>query len=598
MNHKKFLETAGYPIEVVEKLRLNFVGARRKREGMWKVIDAYDTGDFWETVRKQMPKHQIIPDTNHINFIKENIINSIYAAPYIADVLPLDPADMEEARNINKFVEYIYNLNEVGVKQLKISNNTVLHNVGFLQCGWDNNTTYSQLGDNISGGTSFTPRDILSVILDPNYSDLQEGRAVFINSEESLENLLAEYSDCEELVSAYPITQQDYSVAVSTASAGDSGRGYVAETKDPTGMLPVWIAFKKVPLKDGGYRIDQIIYTQGNIILDYKKGIRPNYFPIIPLYLTSPEKDGYGIGVCQRVLKNALSLNILNSIAITHTYAAQRTPWVFDSNSGLSLKRVQTDINNPDVIFPIQQGDPTKVLYRLEYPKLPDNLEFIKSTLEADIEKVSGVDAKYTGRDTASINTTGGMERLQQRVSMTDNTRITLIEHFAKELTKMIIDFHVENGGKYSFVPTNTDSQKERDALSVDFSKYRGNKHKFLYSINASPLMPKSRARLAEAANIIMQVQMQYAQGGQQVQLLSPEEWLYFQDLPQKDMILDRMKLERLRNDEEEIASELTSFSAMTEEGMRPEAAVGQLAQERKLRRDPAVMKNILNNQK
>ncbi len=598
MKKEDFLKQAGYPIEVVEKLRLNFVSARRKREGMWRVIDAYDTGDFWETVRKQMPKHQIIPDTNHINFIKENIINSIYAAPYIADVLPLDPADMEEARNINKFVEYIYNLNEVGVKQLKISNNTVLHNVGFLQCGWDANTKYSQLGENNSGGTSFTPRDILSVILDPNYSDLQEGRAVFINSEESLENLLAEYSDCEELVNAYPITQQDYSVAVSTASAGDSGRGYVAETKDPTGMLPVWIAFKKVPLKNGGYRIDQIIYTQGNIILDFKQGIRPNYFPIIPLYLTPPEKDGYGIGVCQRVLKNALSLNILNSIAITHTYAAQRTPWVFDSNSGLSLRRVQTDINNPDVIFPIQQGDPTKVLYRLEYPKLPDNLEFIKTTLEADIEKVSGVDAKYTGRDTASINTTGGMERLQQRVSMTDNTRITLIEHFAKELTKMIIDFHVENGGKYSFVPTNTDSQKEIDALSVDFSKYRGGKHKFLYSINASPLMPKSRARLAEAANIIMQVQMQYAQGGQQVQLLSPEEWLYFQDLPQKDMILDRMKLERLRNDEEEIASELTSFSAMTEEGMRPEVAVQQLAQERKLRRDPAVMKNILNNQK
>ena len=93
-----------------------------------------------------------------------------------------------------------------------------------------------------------------------------------------------------------------------------------------------------------------------------------------------------------------------------------------------------------------------------------------------------------------------------------------------------------------------------------------------------------------------MQFQMQYQQGGQQVQLMTPEEWLFFQDFPQKDMILDRMKLERIRNDKEEIAAELTSFASMTEQNMRPEAAVEQLAAERAERRKPNVMKNMLNN--
>ena len=598
MNNAEFKVKSGYEISDLDKLFQNFRTSRRPLEGYWRVLDSYDSGEFWETMRKELPKHQIIPDTNHIYHIKENIVNSVYAAPYIADVLPIDPDNKEESRSINKFIEYLYNIRDLGLKQLKISSRTALLNVGFLQTGWDSQGEYEK--GNGKGVQTFVPRDPMSVYLDPNYPEFQEGRAVFISTEESIDNLLSTYPEAaEELKKTLGINDKSPDVSIVTVGGSNEevGKNYSAKTvtRDSTGMVPVWIAFKKV-YSDKGHRIDQIIYTSTDLILDYKKGIRPNYFPLIALYLTAPEKDPYGTGICQRVLKNVLSLNILNSIAITHTYAAQRTPWVFDTNSGLSLRRVLQDLNRPDVVFPINSGDPTKTLYRLEYPALPDNLQFIKETLERDIEKISGIDDKYTGRDTASVTTTGGMERLQQRVSMSDNTRISLIEDYAKKLTQMIIDFHIEHGSSYNFIGTNSEDKKEQEMMSVDFTKYKSKKMGFLYSINAGPLMPKTRARLAEAANIIMQTQMQYAQSGQQVQLLSPEEWMFFQDFPQKDMILDRMMLERYRNDKEEIAAELTSFSAMTEEGMRPEAAVEQLAEERKLRRQPSVQKNLLQN--
>jgi hypothetical protein len=360
------------------------------------------------------------------------------------------------------------------------------------------------------------------------------------------------------------------------------------------GMYPVYIAFKKV-VSENTLRFDQIIYTTGNVVLDYTQGIKPEYFPIVALYGLPPSSDPWGVSICQRVLKNVLSLNILDSIAVTHTYASQRTPFVFDTNSGISIARLQKDINNPDAIFPVSQGLARDALYRLEYPKLPDNLQYIRDGLENSIEKISGIDVKYTGRDTASVTTTGGMERLQQRVSMSDNTRISMIEKYAKDLTRMSLDFYILHADKVDVKLSNSRDKDEQDALTIDFNQYRIKKKEFLYSINASPLMPKNRARLAEAANIIMQVQLQYAQQG--VQLLTPEEWLFFQDFAQKDMILDRMKYDRMRNDEEEIASELTSFGAMTEEGMRPEMAVKQLAEERKLRRNPGIQRKITENQ-
>jgi len=348
----------------------------------------------------------------------------------------------------------------------------------------------------------------------------------------------------------------------------------------------------------GNLRIDQIIYTMSHIVLESQKNIKPSYFPIVALYSTPPEKDGYGIGVVQRIMKNALTLNILDSINVTHVYASQRTPTVMSLQSGLNPERVAREINDPDRVFPVAEGDVTKVLQKLNYPELPKNLEFIKSSIEESIEKITGIDVKYTGRDTASVTTTGGMERLQTRVSMTDNTRINLIEKYAKDLTRTILDFYIHFGGKRSFATNPTYENSEREALEIDFNKFKGQnqeRHQFSYHIDASPLLPKSRARLAESANQIMQVQMQY-QG--QIELLTPEEWLFYQDFPQKDMILDRMKLDRLKDDYEDITSEIASFGAMADEGMRPEEAVKQLAEERKARREPAVMKKSLEKQK
>ena len=599
MKAEEFVEKFGYEVAEVDQLLKLFKTQRSRKERVWRMLDAYDSGEFWDTIRSRLPKHQIIPDTNHVFYVKDNIVNSTYAAPYIADVLPTDPGDQEESRVINKFLEYEYNRHNLGEKQLKIGTRAALLNCGFLQLGWNADTSF-KVGDQTNKGEiEVTPRDPMSVLLDPNYDNFQDGRALFILSEDSYESIVSKYPDArEEIDEMVRRNKEDDIAVVNPVNQLDLGKGYFNKDVHPTaeGMLPVFIAFRKVPKENGGERIDQIIYTTNHIVLLAKKDIKPSYFPVVALYSTPPEKDGYGIGVVQRILKNAMTLNILDSISVTHVYASQRTPTVLDTRTGLNPARVANEINNPDRVFAISDGDVTRALQKLEYPPLPANLEYIKRSLEEAIEKITGIDQKYIGRDTASVTTTGGMERLQSRVSMTDNTRVNLIEKYAKDLTRMLMDFYIHFGGTRYFATNPEYMEEQKEALEIDFTKYKGKydgKHQFTYHIEASPLLPKNRARLAESANLIMQVQMQY-QG--QVELLTPEEWLFYQDFPQKDMILDRMKLDRLKDDYEEISSEIASFGAMTEEGMRPEAAVDQLAQERKTKREPGVMRKQLQN--
>lgn len=606
MTSEELKAKLGYSIESVTKLRQTFKSRRKSKENVWKTIDAYDSGEFWDTLRKKLPKHYVIPDTNMVFYVGDNIVGSTYSAAFMADVLPVDPGDQDESRQINKFLEYIYNKKDMAYKQLKMGIRTSRLNVGWLQISWNKNITVKQGDVTMKGDIQYTVRDTMAVLTDPNFPEFQEGRALFILTEDSYESICASYPDAKKDIDDYFVRKQaesngDQVQVINMESQSDVGKGYLNPTISPTpeGMLPVYVVYKRVAKEGGGSRIDQIIYVNDEIILNVVKGMKPNYFPLVPLYGLPPIKDSYGTGVIQRILKNALSLNVLDTIAVSHVYAAQRTPMVMDLRSGIHPGRLKRDMNNPDRIF-ISTGEVPvdKAIYRLEYPDLPQNLQYIRDGLERAIEKVTSVDEKYTGRDTASVTTTGGMERLQSRVSMTDNIRIAMIEKYAKDWTKVTLDFFILFGKTRTFATNASYEEQIQQVLELDFSKYEQYAgeldNKFPMSINATPLLPKNRARLADAANTIMQVQMQY-QG--QIQLLTPEEWLFYQDFPQKDMILDRMKIDRLRNDKEDITAELQNFAGMTEQGVRPEAAVDIMAQERAAKREPAVMREQLKKQ-
>jgi hypothetical protein len=89
-----------------------------------------------------------------------------------------------------------------------------------------------------------------------------------------------------------------------------------------------------------------------------------------------------------------------------------------------------------------------------------------------------------------------------------------------------------------------------------------------------------------------MEKQMQY---NFNPQLISPEEWVASQDFPQKYKILQRLRQERMRDDMEDIESELINYSGLVQKGVRPDAAVKMLASERQAKRDNPSLGNTGN---
>lgn len=202
---------------------------------------------------------------------------------------------------------------------------------------------------------------------------------------------------------------------------------------------------------------------------------------------------------------------------------------------------------------------------------------------------MTGVDARYTGRDTGSVQTTGGMDLQQQRVmSMTDNLRIVGLENFVEDTTELFIDMYIEYGGTYDQVKrSKATGAAQEDAGEIDFKAIEGNK--FDYTMNAAPYLPKNSIRLSDAADQLMMMQGQYQFDPP---IITQDEWLMWKDFPQKELILQRIRGAMQRLDKEELTADLLSFAGMVDKGMEPEDAIDTLVQEKELKRDNPDLSN------
>ena len=166
---------------------------------------------------------------------------------------------------------------------------------------------------------------------------------------------------------------------------------------------------------------------------------------------------------------------------------------------------------------------------------------------------------------------------------MSDNGRIANLQAWVKSVTELIMLFYLENGGSKRSFPVINQSNEVQQIKDIDFEQMKSDDVRFDFVCNITPNLPTNLVRLGEIANQLMEKQMQY---NSQPPLITIEEWLMYQDFPQKYQILKRMKDDRMRNDVEELQSDIINYAGLVQQGVRPESAVNMLAQERQLKRE------------
>ena len=535
-----------------------------------QLLDGADRGKLWDTIRAKFPSYQLTPDSNWVNYIKENLVASIYSTGRYACLTPKSADDVKWVTEFNSALESIWDSIRADYYQFLAGERAALLNIGITMVGWKKTIIGGTKNHFYKGDVTFKNIDPMKFRRDP-YADVFDnseycyyfdeyalpiikGKEIYKERLEEIEKALGTLKNINAL--EHPVKP-------------NTERG---DTSDPNSNYHKLTYYYTKYIKNGEERIAEVHLLDDQYIIYCVEDLKPRMYPFAILYCNDPAGDIVGSSEPAKQFQSNLAYNLLNSIYATHAYKAQRPPRFVNQASGINLRQFAKYGNDADKTF-VVNGDASTAVHYAQFPALPPELLTVKQDLKADIQEVSGIDMMYAGKKTGSIQTTGGMDAMLDATSQRDNQKILQYEMYTKRLTELVVNNLVHFGDKREYTVTDPITQQTQTVM-MDFPEVDDD-IRFRYELDIQPYLPRNKARLAAVANMLLEKQAQYKPDPE---IITVEEWLLMQDIPFKDMIFKRMGIQRNTHITEQVAKTLEMFSTLVEGGMDVNEAVENVA--------------------
>lgn len=553
--------------QLVENFRVakaEYAEAQRRAQK----LDATDRGKLWKAVNATFPKYQILPDTNMVSRVKNNLFASVYTVGKSARLLPTSEKDKEIVEQLNIALENIWATSHVTRYQRKAGERAALLNYGITQVGWDNSIISGTQETFQKGKIVLKNINPLHFMRDPFATGIETASWCVTWDSFHKSALLANH--------AYAAAFKEF-LAAKVSVVDGSGAGIENNTdhvsKDARNQRDYYTVYTYW-INDAGH-IHEIHLVNNEYVLLCKKDIKPATFPFAELYCNEPAGDLFGTSECAKIFSNNLAYNIMSSIILTAEYKNQRPPRFVNGNSGINVATFVKHGNDADRTF-VVQGDASKAVHYHQFPQPTQQAVQGMAFLAADTKDVTGVDDRYTGRDTGSVLTTGGIENMLDQVTMIDAPKVELYEDYCQRLTELIVYNFLHHSGPRKYY-TQDPKALTWKTVEVDFP-HISPEIVFNYEVSISSELPKNKSRMEAMANHLMEMQMQYQGQGIDVDLITPEEWLMMQDIPLREYMQQRMGIQRTQNWTAMVAQAVTQYAGLVESGMGPEEALAVTA--------------------
>lgn len=538
-----------------------------------RILDGTDRGKMWDVIKARFPRYQLTPDSNWVNYIKENLVASIYTTGRYAQLMPKSDEDISFVVEFNSALETIWDNIKAEYYQFLAGERAALLNIGITQVGWDKTLIGGTKNHWYQGDIKFKNIDPMKFRRDPYADTFDNAEFCYYYDDYSLAVIKAKElyrARLAEIEKAIGTLDNTNSLTEAITPATD--RQNKSTTSSNYHRVTYFYTVYNDDSEKEGYKIAEIHLLDDEYVLYCNKDLKPRMLPFAILYCNEPAGDIVGTSEPAKQFQSNLAYNLLNSIYATHAYKAQRPPRFVNADSGINLRQFAKYGNDADKTF-IVRGDATTAVHYAQFPQLPPELLQVKQDLGKDIKECSGIDEMYAGKNTGSIQTTGGMDTLMEATSQRDNQKLLLYEEYTKRLTELVVNNLVQFGDKREYTVTDPITQQTK-MVTFDFPKIDDD-IRFRYSLDIDTYLPRNKARLAMIANMLLEKQAQYKPDPE---IITVEEWLLMQDIPFKDMIFKRMGIQRNTRITEQVAQTLEMFATLVEGGVEPDLAVEQVA--------------------
>ena len=559
-----------------------------------RILDGADRGKLWDVVEAKMPKYQLTPDSNWVNYIKENLVASIYTTGRYANLVPKSEDDKQFVIEFNSALETVWENIRADYYQFLAGERAALLNIGITMVGWKKNTIGGTKNHWYQGDIMLKNIDPMKFRRDP-YADVFDNAEYcyyyddysmsIIRSKELYANRIQEIEKQIGKLKEKGLFSDTVPAATDREKTNSAQTNYHKVTY-------YYTMYNTSDKKDKeGYKIAEIHLLDDEYVLYCNPDLKPKMFPFAILYCNEPAGDIVGASEPAKQFKSNFVYNLLNSIYATHAYKAQRPPRFVNQASGINLRQFAKYGNDADKTF-IVNGDATKAVHYAQFPTLPPELLQVKQDLGRDIKDCSGIDEMYAGKNTGSIQTTGGMDTLTEITAQRDNQKILQFEMYTKRLTELVVNHLITFGDKRTYTVSDPITQQVK-TIELNFPEVDDD-IRFRYELDIEMYLPRNRARLSSIANMLLEKQAQYKPDPE---IITVEEWLLMQDIPFKDMIFKRMGIQRNTRITEQVAQTLEMFATLVDGGVDPDVAVDQVANQLQAQQQATTLGNTASAQ-
>lgn len=137
----------------------------------------------------------------------------------------------------------------------------------------------------------------------------------------------------------------------------------------------------------------------------------------------------------------ALNINELDSIILSHSKKQQDPPMFVKTSSGINIADLAKNKDQPGRVFPYSSGTVADSIQYLTLPNLAADVTQVPDRLLARISTNTGDSGAYTGADTGSVQTAGGISQIISRATLKDVRTIELFEKFLRDIYQILLEY-------------------------------------------------------------------------------------------------------------------------------------------------------------
>ena len=582
----------------IKKYYTRFINANNavsKKHETWRLLDLFDRGEQWNS--SSLPPWVPKPVTNLIRYFRTlkraNLASAIPAAHFYAE----HPVDKDTVANLQKAYEHVWAFEKVDRTIRRCIDRALLQGtsiayvynddtyVGGKYYGEEHPDNHLYVGKicvkRIPNGNFFP---------DPNAYSLDECK--FIEVTEVLPIKVVKETPAFKKYAGQKL--QDYNINDLDFNTDASGDFYQrTNTKLNTSLsnvkgdelVTVHTHWERFLTPEGRWQVDVSYYLRNSdFFLLRIEDVKPSEYPFAIMYDEEEENDFWGRSTCEDVIENSKIVNRTAQTAAILATLHQNPQKVVWKESGINAQELAKTGNLPGKTM-VSNVPANQAVNYIQPPEISRALFEVEDRLKNDMKEIVGITEAYTGQSVGSLTTSTGVNSLIERSSVRDKDKMVQIDDFVERISYLIVLNIMYGWDRIRPIMTVDKNGSARYDVYNPIDPLDAENLELRVRSNVYARAPITQESKRQQADKLMQMQGQFQYNPP---LITPEEWLQFQDFDIQDEIMKRMEQDRQKTEQEKQMNENNASQAvqlgmeaakMLQQGMPPEQVQQQLMQ-------------------